>query len=144
MNNKKYDLQSWDHFNSLDILVKGKLQYQAWCHAYGIDVENNMIEIDESSWWSCWKREKSNELLKNSEKYCSIMSLFHFLIHMISFRDISAFWAELAVLQRKKWSLKSFELKSIKSNTYDIYCSTQSWVNESYERENRDSLRDFE
>ena len=144
MSNEKHDLQLWDYFNSFDILIEEKSQYQARYRACGIDVENNIIKIDESDWWSCWEREKSNELLKDLEKYCLIMSFFHFFIHMISLHDIPVFWVELAVSQQKKWSLKSFELKLVKSNAYDIHYNTQSWVNESYERENRDSLKDFE
>ena len=103
-----------------------------------------MIEIDELDWWSCWEREKSNELLKDLEKYHLIISLFHFLIHMISLRDIFVFWVKLIISRWKEWSLKSFELKSAKSNAYDIHCNIQSWVNELYKRENKDSLRDFE
>ena len=120
MSNEKYDLQFWGHSNSLGILVEKRLQYQAWYHAHGINVENNMIEIDESDWWSCREKEKSNELLEDSEKYRSIMSLFHLLIHMISLRDIPAFWAELVASRRKKWSLKPFRLKPVKSNAYNI------------------------
>ena len=144
MSNEKHDLQPWDRFSSLDILVEERSQYQAQCHAHGINVENDMIEIDESDWWSCWEREKSNELLKDSEKYHSIISLFYLFIRMISLRDILAFWVELVASRWKEWSLKSFGLKSAKSNAYDIHCSIQSRVNESYKWENRNSLRDFE
>ena len=99
MSNEKYDLQFWDCFNLLDILIKEKSQYQTQYHIHEIDIENNIIEIDKLNWWNCQEREKSNELLKNSEKYYLITLLFHFLIHIISFHDISTFWVELIISQ---------------------------------------------
>ena len=90
-----------------------------------------MIEIDESDWWNCWKKKNNNELLKDSEKYLSIISFFHHFIHMISIHDIFILKIELIISWWKKWSLKSFESKFMKSNIFNTCYKTQLWLNES-------------